>query len=537
MTPRDHRRDDDAALTLAFFRYSLIAELVERDNFAPGERSAKVRELAALMHYQPGRGARRVSERTIYNWLRAYKKLGIDGLLPRFRRDRGISRVLDEETLQRAVQLRKEQPKRWTRILIDMLLLEGKLDSLPHRCTLDRHLRQRGASRRQLKTLGSRVHIKMKFDAFGDLWVGDYHHGPVILGPDGQPVTAKIGAFIDHFSRYPVADRYYLAENFASLRDCLLRALLIWGAPHGKVYVDRGSVYRAHQLAWALEQLPQRPKLVHSKPYYSEGRGLVERWWQLIKAFEAEVAALPRLLTIHELNSYWIAFRDRHYCNVVHSAIGRTPAQAVAEVNARPIDPDLVKKLFLVRVTRTVYKKTACVSVRARQFLCDSSLRGEKVQVRFDPNDLSSVLIYQDGKRLQRALPQPVNAKPEPHLDEPQKPTTSIEYLALIREEFDQQLLEHAKPLAYAQLRIDDHFDLDAFNCLLSELPGLKLRKAQRQEVAAFWETFGPLPESLVRIALEHALRLHGRGRHFRVYLHAIQTLVLAHWRNPKENQ
>ena len=57
------------------------------------------------------------------------------------------------------------------------------------------------------------------------------------------------------------------------------------------------------------------------------------------------------------------------------------------------------------------------------------------------------------------------------------------------------------------------------------------------REIHAFWETFGPLPEALVRIAVEHAVRLNTRGRHPRVYLHAIQTLLIAHWRSrPEDN-
>lgn len=535
MTPRDRRRDDDAALTLALFRYGVIAELVEREDFEPGERSALVRELADRPHYQPGKGSRTVKTRTIYSWLAAYRKLGLEGLLPKFRRDRGITRVLDEETLERAIQLRKEQPRRWTSTLLDILTLEGRFDHVPHRSTLDRHLRAHHASRRQLKVLGARRQTKLSFDNFGDLWVGDYHHGPVVLGPDGNPTTAKLGAFIDHRTRWPVADRYYLAEDLATLRDTFLRALLMWGPPAGKVYVDRGAVYRAKQFAWSIDRLPGKAVLVHSKSYYSEGRGVIERWWQCALAFEDEVRARDELLTIHELNRLWEAWRTLRYCEVIHSELGCTPAQAIAEIVPAPIDPEVVRELFLVRVSRHVNKKTACVQVEGRSFQCDSHLRGEKVQVRFDPRDLSSVLIHTlDGRRLQRAGPQPLNA-PEPHRSEPEKHAQSVDYLELLREDYDKKLVEHARPLAYAQLELEEGFGVDEFAKVLAELADLALRAAERREVVAFWDTYGPLPESLVRIAVEQAVRLRGRRRHPQLYLHAIRTLVQAHWRTPSE--
>src|SRR5579864_4430110 len=51
------------------------------------------------------------------------------------------------------------------------------------------------------------------------------------------------------YTRYPVADRWYLNEELGSLRDTLLRALLRFGPPK-VVYTDRGAVYRAEQLAY-----------------------------------------------------------------------------------------------------------------------------------------------------------------------------------------------------------------------------------------------------------------------------------------------
>jgi len=382
-----------------------------------------------------------------------------------------------------------------------------------------------------MRVHGTRRTIKMRFEHFGDLWVGDYHHGPLIRLPSGRTTTAKLGAFIDHCTRYPVADRYYAAEDISTLRDTLLRALLRWGPPK-KVYVDRGAVYRSRQLAAALHAI--KTILVHSRPYYSQGRGVIEKWWQVIAPFEAEVAAREELLGLHELNAFWEAYREERYCHDVHSELGRTPAEAVAslstKVERRSIESGVLGTLFMISEDRRVHRKDACVSVLGQRFLCESFLRGRKVKVRFDPSDLSFVEIFLDGERVQRAFPQPINATPEPH-PEPEQVTQSVDYLALIRRDYDRRLLEHARPLAYADLRIDEGFGAEQFVEVLSSLAGLRLRAPGRAEVRSLWETFGPLPEELVRIGCEHAVRMHGRGRHPRVYLDAIRTLALAHWR------
>jgi len=527
-------RDDEQAMMLSLFRYSVIGPLVERQSYAPGEVTQLVSDIASGTHYLPGTGPIKVSERTVYAWLRRYRQGGVKALGPKVRKDRGQRRVLSDEVLQRAILLRKEQPKRWTSTIMDILRLEGFFDAkaIPHRATLDRHLAERGASRRQMRTLGHKRTIKMQFDNFADLYVGDYKHGPVIVGPDGKPTTAKLSAFIDHCTRYPVADRWYLAENLASLRDTLMRALLVWG-PAKVTYVDWGSVYRSEQLQYSLARLDK--KLVHSRAYYSKGRGVIERWWQLVDAFLAEVALHQEPYTLHELNRLWEAFREIRYCQKVHSELGVTPNQAVACVEKKPISPEVARELFLVKAERTVHKNSGTVSVEGRQFLCESFLRGQKVIVRHDPNDFSSVLIFHHSKRVQRAFPQPLGAVPEPHPEPTQRAAASVDYLQLLREDFDKQLIEHARPLAYTQLQTEPEFDCERFVQVVCELTGLKPTPLEHKELVAFWDSFGPLPEPLVRIGTEHAVRLHTRKRHVRIYLHAIRTLVLAHLKTPNK--
>lgn len=528
-------RDDERATTLALFRYGVVAPLVERETYEPGERGRLMRDIAGSAHYLPGTGPVSVSPRTIYAWVAAWRRGGIDALRPKRRRDAGTRRSLSDEVLERAIQLRKEQKKRRTRALIDILVREGTIPSKSSisRATLDRHLRRQGMSRRQLKVQTTSRKIRMRFEAFGDLWVGDYHHGPLVLTPSGGVTTAKLGAFIDHTTRYPVADRYYLAEDLATLRDTLLRALLVWGTPK-KAYVDRGAVYRSDQLAYSLLRVGSH--LVHSRPYYSEGRGVIERWWQVADAFEDEVRARGEVLSIHELNRFWEAYRSERYLHEIHSALGRTPAEAIAEVAPNPLDPAVARELFLVGEKRTAHKKDACVRVAGIAFLCESFLRGERVEVRFDPADLSSVLIFHEGKRVQRAYPQPVNAPPEP-VPREEAIEQSVDYLGLIRRDYDEKLLAHARPLAYAELAVDAGFDEERFLALVGDLAGLPLKPGEKRELDRFWKSFGPVPEDLVRIGVEHACRMHGRGRNVAVYLHALKTLVLAHWKGAKETR
>ena len=540
MTEKPERggaRDDERARTDALFRYRVIATLLDTGATTP--LRARLAALAAQMHLHPSRGEIKVTTRTLWTWLSLFRKGGIEALRPRHRKDRGAIRALSTAVLDRAETLRRELPARWTSTVLDIMVREGTVpaSTAPDRSTVDRHLRSRGASRRQLRVLGEKRTIKMRFDDFGDLWVGDYHHGPKILAPGGRVVVAKLGAFIDHHTRYPVADRWYLAEDITGVRDTLLRAFLTWGPPR-IAYVDRGACYRAEQLAYALAALGVR--LVHSKPYYSQGRGVIERWWQLADAFQAEVEAREELLTIHELNRLWEAFCTARYLDAIHSELGKTPAQAIATVTPKPIDPGVARELFLVRADREVHKKDGCVSVEGRRFLCDSTLRGRNVTVRYDPRDLSSVLICVDDKPTQRAFPQPIGRvadntlAPAPHNTHAPK----TDYLAMLRADFDRRLVEHARPTAYADLgALDPAFDERCFLTVVADLTQARVRGTEAEEAHAFWASFGPLPEKLVRLALDHAVRLRGTGRHVRVYLAILRTIVLSRMQSPQPKE
>ncbi len=529
-------RDDDAARAEALFRYSVIALLL--DEHEDGPLRTRVTALASERHLHPRRGEITISDRTLWTWLTRFRTGSIDALRPRHRKDRGSLRAASRDVLDRAETLRRQLPKRWTSTVIDILVREGSLDATetPHRATIDRHLRRRGASRRQLAVLGAKPTIKMRFDAFGDLWVGDYHHGPKVLTPDGRLTTAKLGAFIDHTTRYPVADRWYLAEDLGSLRDTMLRAVLVWGPPK-LVYTDRGAVYRAEQLAYSLAALGSR--LVHSRPYYSQGRGVIERWWQFADAFQAEIDDRDEPVTIHELNRLWEAFRTLRYLEAPHSDLGMSPAQAIAAVTPRPIDPAVAHELFLVRADRTVNKKDATVSVEGRRFLCEATLRDRKVTLRYDPRDLSSVRVFVDGVFRQRALPQPIGKTGEDSTQPPPPPPgPKTDYLSLVRADYDRRLVESVRPVAYADLgALDPGFDESRFFTVVADLTCAHVRGVEADEVRTFWTTFGPLPERLVRTALDHAVRLRGTGRHVRVYLAILRTFILARMQSPNPEE
>jgi transposase InsO family protein len=525
-----HDRDDPEARRrqVALFRHAIIGEL-DIEALPRGERSARLAELAARTYQTPVGRARRFTARTLWAWWSAYRRDGLEGLRPRVRKDRGALKALRPEVLETAIALRQEVPSRSTTTLIDILqtarrIVPGQL----RRSTLDRHLAAAGASRRRLKTLGDKRYIRLLFERPNQLWVGDYHEAPLLWDPDHERFrTLHLCAVIDHYSKLVPHAEWYRTEQLATLEDTLKKAILKRGLPQA-VYVDHGAAYRADQFAFACAHLGIR--LRHSRPYVSEGRGAIERWNRTVaEQFEPEVRAL-RLPDLREIQLRFEAWLEQRYHLTVHEATGQTPLDRFAQSDFTPRYPDpvVVAETFRVRGRRRVHAKTLTVEVDGVAFVVESPLRGRWVQVHYDPHDLSDVLIYQDGQRVQRALPQRPNEPPQPRPERPTVTPPAFDYLGALRAEYDRRVVAEARRLTFADWTPTPTFTRPAFLALVAEYLGKALAPYERDALTMAYDTVGPFAEATTRLALEHALRVRGRGLHVSVYTHYLKVFHLS---------
>ena len=184
---------------VALFRYGLIAPLLQ-DPPPDGLREQALRELAAKTYRIPGSPRTRVSLTTLRRYLKAYAAGGFDALRPPPRADRGAPRAFPAEVLERAIQLRAEQPARTTPMLVELLKHDPTVQLAhplnPH--TLSTHLRQRGKTRRLLAQSPTAFR-RFERDHPNDLWQGDALVGPWLPDPalPGRKRRAHLFCFID----------------------------------------------------------------------------------------------------------------------------------------------------------------------------------------------------------------------------------------------------------------------------------------------------------------------------------------------------
>ncbi len=197
---------EDRRTEIALFRYTLILPFL-RDEYPPGGKQ-RLREQIASRHYDvPNSSRSTVSPSTLARWERIYRQDGFDGLKPKRRSDRGQSRAISEETLDRAETLKREQPHRSARSIIKILSLD-QTNPIPEERiaprTLRRHLARRDATTAQLlDEQRPKPYRRFERNHFGDLWQGDAMHGPYLPDPanPGQERQVFLFAFIDDHSR------------------------------------------------------------------------------------------------------------------------------------------------------------------------------------------------------------------------------------------------------------------------------------------------------------------------------------------------
>ncbi|MGH7567679.1 MAG: DDE-type integrase/transposase/recombinase [Gemmatimonadales bacterium] len=523
------REDRDARRRqVALFRHAIIGEL-DIEALPRGERSARIAELAARSYRMPDGRERRVTARTLWAWWSVFKRAGLEGLLPNVRQDRGQLKAVAPAILTAAIALRREVPSRSTATLIHILetqdrVVRGQL----RRATLDRHLAQAGVSRRRLKTLGDKRYIRLLFQRPNQFWVGDYHEAPLLWDPQrARYRTLHLCAVIDHYSKIVPHGEWYANEQLATLEDCLKQAILTRGLPEA-LYVDNGAAYRADQFAFACAHFGIR--LRHSKPYASEGRGAIERWNRTVaEQFEPEIRAL-RLTDHREIQLRFEAWLEQRYHLTRHEATGQPPLDRFAPPDFVPRFPDpvVVAETFRVRGRRKVHPKTSTVEVEGVVFVVEAHLRGRWVSVHYDPHDLSDVLIYLNGERIQRARPPRPNEPPTPRPERPTVTPPAFDYLGALRAEYDRRIVAEARRLSFADWTPGPSFTLPAFLALVAEYLGKAPAPYERDALTAAYHTVGPFADATTRLALEHALRVRGRGLHVSVYTHYLKVFHLS---------
>lgn len=423
-----HDRSEDRAL----FRYRVISEALS-PALSPAERGRAVRELAARTWAGPEETERSVSRTSIDRWLRAYHQDGLAGLGPVPRSDRGRARSAGQ-WLAEAAKLRRAVPARSSAQIVDIIARAHGV-RLSER-TVREHLARLGLSRQALSAAPARAFGRFEAARPNEIWVGDVLHGPFVPCPrvPGSK-RAKLFLLVDDYSRLLVHGRWVTEENTRAGQDVLRSAISRRGLPE-VLYVDNGAPYANHQLARACAVAGIA--LVHSKPYAPQGRGKQERLNSYIRSSFIAEAEARGIASFDELNDLFMAWAEQVANARAHAETKQAPIERfLGNFTPNVPSPGVLSEAFRWSVTRRV-SKTATVSLFANRYGVSPALVGHTVEVRFDPEDMTKVDVYDNGvfvgagspfvigRHVHPAVPQ---AAPEPPIDDD---GPGVDYLGLV---------------------------------------------------------------------------------------------------------
>ena len=444
---RTRRADEggraDRAREIGLFRYALIRGVADA-SLTTRQRGPLVRELAEQEHLGPFGDRVRVSRVTLDRWIRTWRAGGFDALVPSARNSEPHTPA---SVLELAAALKREVPGR-TAAQVAVILSEHA-GWAPSARTLQRHF-----ARLELNTRpdGTPPAAFGRFEAAApnDRWTGDALHGPVVAGR-----KTYLFAFIDDHSRALTGYRWGHSEDTVRLEAALRAGISCRGIPK-VVYLDNGSAMVSKQLLRALAVLGIQ--LTHSKPGQPAGRGKIERVFRTVREqFLIELAApgaLAKVQDLTQLNELFTAWVETVYHQRIHSETGQTPLDRFTAAGP-PVAPSAasLREAFLWSESRLV-AKTATVSMYGNTYEVDAALVGRRVELVFDPFDLTRIQVRYQGRGMGAAIGHQIGrhvhpgVKPETSPDP--APHTGIDYLALVHDRHTAAL--RVAPVNYSRL-------------------------------------------------------------------------------------
>lgn len=417
---------------MALFWYRVIAPLLD-PGLAHGDRARLLREILSKDWSVPGLGSRRLSRATVLRRLAEYRRAGFGAIKKRDRSDKGTSHAIEPLWLNQAVELRLEQSRRTTRRVIE--LTEKALGLAPGTIklkTLARIFKEKKLTRADLRDEAVTGFTSFSYSHINELWMSDVMDAfPV---PDPADSRRKkmtfLFSFIDDASRLVTHAEFYFDEKLPRLENTLKRAIAKRGLPK-KLYVDNGKIFHAAQFELICAELGIQ--IVYSEPYRPEGKGKIERYHGTIRSDFLDEARAKGPQTLADLNRWFWAWLEIAYHHKLHDSLGTTPLAFWMNQTERLrlADPDILDTIFLWREDRSV-SKVHSFSLVGNLFEVAPELSGQVVEIRFNPLDLSRVLVYKAGVFQMRArpvsLPQPVHPKAPSAPARPSRPL-SMSYL------------------------------------------------------------------------------------------------------------
>ena len=322
-----------------------------------------------------------------------YRNGGIDALMPKTRSDKGSTRVLSGDAIQEIFRLKEQFPRLNATQIYLQLVERSFIPATVNVCAVQRFVRRHDL--KSARNPNMRDRKAFEEDAFGRMWQADTCYLPHIT-EDGHTRRVYCIMIIDDHSRLLVGGELFYNDNASNFQKVFRDAVSAYGVP-SKLYVDNGCSYSNEQLSLICGSLGV--VLLHTKVRDGASKAKIERSWLTLKQtwlYTLDVDSIHSLKQFNDLLHEYM----RKYNLTWNSGIQEKPFdryQATKDQIAPVKSPDWLHECFLNRIYRKV-KKDSTVSIETVSYDVPMQFISQKVEIRYEPDDMSTAFILYDGK-------------------------------------------------------------------------------------------------------------------------------------------
>lgn len=386
--------NDKAAIDMAYFRFSLIAPVIQ-DTFTDPTKTAYYRRVTESSFTLPNGKVMIYNPKTLEKWEEYYRKNGMDGLLPRERSDSGQPRVLDETAISEIHRLKEIFPRINATLIYTKLIEDGVINQ--HQVSLS-------SVQRFIKhnNLTSAVNPNQKDrKAFEEEYPCGMYQADTsytcYIHENGKARRTYLIQIIDDHSRLIVGSRFFYNDNAYNFQLVLKEAISRYGVCK-KLYLDHGSPYANEQLTLICGSLGIIK--LHTPVRDGASKAKIERSFKTLKESWLYGFDPSTVSSLEELNRL-LADKVRERNTSVNRMIGETPIEryqrGIHHVKI-PKGKEWLDECFMNRVTRKV-NLDSTISIDKVYYDVPMQFIRSRVEIRYLPDSMKDAYIFFEGRR------------------------------------------------------------------------------------------------------------------------------------------
>lgn len=386
--------NEQSAIEMAYFRFALIAPVIQ-GTFTDPTKTAYYRRITENELLLPDGRTMRYNPKTLEKWEEYYRKLGMDGLMPRKRSDAGKSRALSEHAVNEIYRLREQFPRINATLIYSKLIEDGSINqSEVSLSSVQRFIKRSGLR----AAISPNQKDRKAFEEAhpGDMYQADTSYTTYIK-EDGKRRRTYLMHIIDDHSRLIVGARFFYNDNAYNFQLVLKEAIARFGLCK-KLYVDSGAPYVNAQLSLICGSLGIIKLYAPIRDGASKAK--VERSFRTIKDTWLNGFDPSSVSSLEELNRLLDDYvRKRN--TTLNRTIGMTPMERYQQgLNyvRLPKSREWLDECFMNRVTRRV-NLDATVSIDSHYYDVPMQFIRAKVEIRFLPGHMEDAYIFFENKR------------------------------------------------------------------------------------------------------------------------------------------